>query len=135
MAAVDTSVAVPALLGWHERHEVCRRAAAGARVPAHVVLEVFSVLTRLPPPHRVDADVAHEAVRQWFPPTSVLTLDVEAQRASLDFLHAAGVEGGSVYDGVVALTVAAHDERLLTRDRRAIRTYEALGIDFELIGS
>lgn len=125
---------MPALLGWHEHHEVCRRRAAGARVPAHVLLEAFSVLTRLPAPHRVDADVAHEALGRWFPPTSVLALDGEIQRAALDRLHAAGVDGGRVYDGVVALTVATHDERLLTRDRRAVQTYEALGIDFELIG-
>ncbi len=50
-------------------------------------------------------------------------------------LHAAGISGGAVYDGLIALIVKERGERLVTFDQRAVRTYEALGIDFELIGS
>lgn len=133
MAAVDTSVCVPALTAWHEHHDLCRRAAAGARAPAHVLLEAYSVLTRLPPPHRLNADVAHDVLRRWFPPAAVLTVGAGLQREAIDRLHDAGIEGGGVYDGLVALTASAHGERLVTRDRRAVRTYEALGVEFDLL--
>ncbi len=38
-----------------------------------------------------------------------------------------------VYDGYVGLTAAAHGELLLSRDRRAARTYELLSVPFELV--
>jgi len=43
------------------------------------------------------------------------------------------ITGRATYDGLVALTAARHGARLLSRDRRAARVYEALGVDFELI--
>ncbi len=42
-------------------------------------------------------------------------------------LAAAGVFGGSTYDGLVALEAAAHDESLLTLDVRAARAYGRVG--------
>lgn len=69
----------------------------------------------------------------WFSPASVLTIEPELQREVLDRLHGAGIEGGGVYDGLVALTANAHGERLVTRDRRAVRVYEALGVEYELL--
>jgi predicted nucleic acid-binding protein len=41
--------------------------------------------------------------------------------------------GGAVYDALVALTAAESDLRLLTRDERAARTYDRLGIAFQLM--
>ncbi|MDN5896800.1 MAG: hypothetical protein L0H93_22615, partial [Nocardioides sp.] len=59
----DTSVLVPALISWHPEHEQCRHVVAGVdRLPAHVLLETYSVLTRLPAPHRIDAADAAEAI-------------------------------------------------------------------------
>jgi len=46
----------------------------------------------------------------------------------------AGVDGGCVYDALVGLTTAAAGMTLLTRDERAIPTYERLGIDFNVAG-
>jgi predicted nucleic acid-binding protein len=63
--AVDTSVVVAALLGWHEAHEPARRALerglAAERIvmPAPALLEAYAVMTRLPSPHRIrPADAA-----------------------------------------------------------------------------
>ncbi|HMQ28096.1 MAG TPA: hypothetical protein PKA98_19055 [Acidimicrobiales bacterium] len=53
----------------------------------------------------------------------------------MERLYAAGISGGAVYDGLIALIVKDHGDRLTTFDQRAVRTYEALGVDFELIGS
>jgi predicted nucleic acid-binding protein len=133
VTALDTSVCIPSLVSWHEHHEVCRRAAAGARVPAHVLVESFSVLTRLPAPHRLDGDVVRRLLALRFPSSQVLPASSALQRSVVERLARLGVEGGAVYDGLVGLTAAQHHEVLLTRDRRAARTYELVGVRFELV--
>jgi hypothetical protein len=51
---VDTSIVVAAFASWHENHAAADRALDGkTRLVAHCAIETFSVLTRLPPPHRV----------------------------------------------------------------------------------
>ena len=102
-------------------------------VPGHALLEAYSVLTRMPAPLRLPADTAHDLLQRWFPRDRVLAAPAALQREALARLHAAGISGGAVYDGLIALTVQEHRERLLTFDQRAVRTYEALGVDYELI--
>jgi predicted nucleic acid-binding protein len=133
LIAVDTSVAVPALLGWHTAHSAARRAARGAAIPAHALVETYSVLTRLPAPHRVESHVAESLLSGWFPGRQVLAVPADIARSLVRRLAAAGVEGGAAYDGVLALTAAAHRAELVTRDRRAATTYEALGVRYRLI--
>ncbi|MET0896056.1 MAG: PIN domain-containing protein [Acidimicrobiia bacterium] len=130
MTALDTSVAIPALASWHEAHDRIRRLVSDASIPHHALLETYAVLTRLPPPRRVDTATASLVLARRFPPSSVLDpvrSDVVARLAS------AGIGGGATYDGIIALTAATHDEVLLTRDRRAASTYERLGVTFELL--
>lgn len=133
MTALDTSVVVAALASWHEAHERSRRAADGASIPEHAVIESYAVLTRLPHPHRLTAQTASELLARWFPPERVLHLDRRQARALLGRFAAAGVDGGAAYDGLVAMTAAAHDHVLLTRDARAVRTYERLGVAYQLL--
>lgn len=45
-----------------------------------------------------------------------------------------GIIGGASYDALVAITGRAHDAHLRTFDRRAIGTYQSIGVDFELLG-
>ena len=40
----------------------------------------------------------------------------------------AGITGGGVYDGLVALAARDHGLPLVTRDARAVPTYRALGV-------
>lgn len=40
---------------------------------------------------------------------------------------------GSVYDALVGATAVEHRSKLATRDRRAVDTYRALGVDVELL--
>lgn len=133
MTALDTSVAVPALVSWHEHHELCRRAAAGARLPAHVLVETYSVLTRLPAPHRMSGDDVAALLARRFAPGDVLATPAALQRSIVQRAAAAGVEGGSIYDALVGLTARQHGQRLLTRDARAVRVYEILGVEHELL--
>lgn len=128
MTALDTSVAVPALLGWHAAHDECRTASAGAQVPAHVLLETYSVLTRLPSPHRLPPEAAGQLLEARFPPSTALAAPADLQREIVGVLEAARVSGGAVYDGWIGLTAAHHGEVLLTRDHRAAATYDRLRI-------
>lgn len=53
MKAVDSSVVIAAFATWHEYHVIARKAmTARPRLIAHAAVESYSVLTRLPPPHR-----------------------------------------------------------------------------------
>lgn len=59
MLAVDTSVVVAAFATWHDGHGAALAALdRHPRLPAHVLLESYSVLTRLPPPHRTSPATA-----------------------------------------------------------------------------
>jgi predicted nucleic acid-binding protein len=132
--AADTSVVVAALASWHEGHAAASAAVAGGvRLPAHCLLEAYSVLTRLPPPHRLGPQAARDLLGASCtePP---LTLDGDAHAALLERLADAGISGGAAYDALIGITAAHHDALLLTRDDRAVRVYAALGVRFELVG-
>ncbi|MCE9623536.1 MAG: PIN domain-containing protein [Actinomycetia bacterium] len=129
---VDTSVLVAGFSSWHEQHDVARRALRdGAGVVGHAIAESYSVLTRLPEPHRA----APELVRDFLAAACVatLTLDVDFLRALPASLVACGVSGGATFDGLIALTAAIHDVTLLSLDRRAAETYRRCGVRFELL--
>lgn len=128
----DSSVLVPALAQWHPQHENARVAVrAASLVIAHVVIETFSVLTRLPAPHRISVTDAAEAV-SGLPWTPVgLPADEQAQLVS----HAGrlSIGGGAVYDGLIAAAARHHGLTVLTRDRRSRRTYELIGADYRFV--
>ena len=133
MIAADTSVVVAALAGWHEGHHAASAAiAGGVRLPAHCLLEAYSVLTRLPPPHRFEPGVARNLLRSRFP-DAPLTLDGQAHGALLDRLVEARISGGAAYDALIGATAAEHDALLLSRDQRATRVYATLGVRFDLV--
>lgn len=133
MRAADTSVVVAALASWHEGHGVATAAVSSdVRLPAHCLLEAFSVLTRLPPPHRFEPRAAYELLRSTFL-NEPLAIDGEAHRALLADLVEVGISGGSTYDALIGITAREHGAMLLTRDRRAVKVYSALGVRFELL--
>jgi predicted nucleic acid-binding protein len=132
--AADTSVVVAALAGWHEGHDVASAAVASdVRLPAHCLLEAFSVLTRLPPPHRFEPRAACDLLRSTFP-HEPLAIDGKAHSTLLAGLVEVGISGGSTYDALIGITAREHGAVLLTRDRRAVRVYSALGVRFETVG-
>jgi predicted nucleic acid-binding protein len=133
MIAVDSSVVVAAFASWHAGHRTAAAALARKpRVPAHVLLEAFSVLTRLPPPHRAPGSLvaAFLAVQFSRPP---LALPAVTHMRLIEQAAAGGITGGSIYDALIAATARHARARLLTRDRRAASTYERLGVDFEIL--
>lgn len=134
MIAVDTSVLVAAFAAWHEAHNLAITALARApRLPVHVLLETFSVLTRLPPPHRAPAQLV-DAFFQEHLRQRPLTLPAGEQRALVSLAVKAGLAGGAIYDALVGATAKHAGASLLTRDRRALSTYDAVGVRYELLG-
>ena len=131
--AVDTSVLVAAFSSWHEQHDAARGAIRdGAGVVGHAIAQSYSVLTRLPEPHRA----APELVRDFLAAACIgapLILEGDAVRALPARLVACGVAGGATFDGLIALTAASHDVTLLSLDRRAVDTYRRCGVRFELL--
>lgn len=131
--APDSSVAIAALLADHEAHDSSEHALSSCQATiAHVMAETYSVLTRLPPPHRIAPQKAAELIDARLPAERV-ALDAEAQCLTPSRLARAQVAGGSTYDGLIALTALEHDLELISRDRRAARTYRLLGAPFQLL--
>ena len=132
--AVDTSVAVAALDAGHAAHGPCRELVQQHRpgLAGHAACETFSVLTRMPGPLAIDAPTAGSIIDRVFP--IVHWLDGDAALALLQRLGPVGITGGAVYDALVGEAARADGCRLLTRDQRARRTYDLLGVDYELVG-
>ncbi len=128
MKAADTSVVVAAFASWHEHHESARRMLdGGVRLIEHCALESYSVLTRLPPPHRSPGAVARDFLRARFA-QPFLRLSAPAYRAFVLGLPEQAVTGGAAYDALVAATAASCGAELVTCDRRAAAVYESYGV-------
>lgn len=133
MIAVDTSVVIAGLVLDHAQHDLARPVLAAApRIPAHVALEAYSVLTRLPLPGRVAPASAAELLARAFGGCFVALAGGE-QEMLLAGLHRTGIVGGAVYDALVAATALRHNLTLHSLDRRAAATYDAIGVDYRLL--
>lgn len=133
MITADTSVVVALFASWHEGHEGARSALEGeVWLPAHVLLETFSVLTRLPPPHRAASEVVAAFLARQFP-RPPLTLKASAYQALPEEARRLGISGGAIYDALIAATAKNAGATLLTRDARALVTYDRMGIEYELV--
>jgi predicted nucleic acid-binding protein len=131
--APDSSIAIAALITDHEAHDVAERALAECTATiAHVAVETYSVLTRLPPPHRLDAATAAELIARRLP-CERFTLDADCHAGAPLRLAGARVSGGATYDGLIALTALQHDLEIVSRDGRAERTYRSLGARLRLL--
>ncbi len=125
--AVDTSCMIAALCGWHERNaaavaEINRRLDRGERLAtcAPALVETYSVLTRLPAPHRMSSQDAWQAIEANFVRgRSVVALDTTAYVAVLRQLASEGIGGGRTYDALIAACAAiTKANTLLTFNRR-----------------
>lgn len=130
MILPDSSIVIAAFALWHPDHDAAREAIRGRqpRLIAHVAVETASVLSRMPEGRRIAASLVVEGLRAGFP-DPWLSLDGAGTRSALDRAVAAGLGGGALYDALIAATAAHHGGQLVSADRRARRTYEALGAD------
>lgn len=122
---------VAGFASWHEAHDVARRTLdGGPRLIAHCALEAYSVLTRLPPPHRVRPEVVHDFLSARFPKPA-LGLSPREHGNLVRRMVDLRVTGGAVYDAFIAVVAICGGATLLTLDRRATTTYQLLGARFE----
>lgn len=137
MIAPDTSVMFAALAPWSSAHAVAHElvsSTTNGRLIAHVAFETTSVLSRMPEGERIAAPVVHDALDLLFP-DEWLQLDAAGARWALSTAVGAGVRGGALYDALISATAAAHGARLVTFDRRGQATYEAMGVEVEVLSA
>ena len=133
MKAADTSLVIAAFASWHEHHEAARRALdGGLRLIDHCALETYSVLTRVPSPHRISGAVVRDFLAARFP-GPLLRLSAAAYKDFILGLPDRGVTGGGAYDALVAATAAGCGVELITCDRRALPVYERYGVRARLL--
>ncbi len=106
---LDTSCLVAAVCAWHRHHdatrrEIERREDDGEKLvlSAHSLLEAFSVLTRLPGPHRLRPDDALALIEANWRQTRLVALAGPDYRATLRRCRDVGIGGGAVYDALTA---------------------------------
>jgi predicted nucleic acid-binding protein len=131
MRAVDSSVVIAAFATWHEHHALARKAMSSRpRLVAHAAVESYSVLTRLPPPHRAHPSIVHAFITERFT-EPFLTLSEAGYQELLATVATSQILGGSAYDALIAFTAAEHKATLLSLDQRAAATYAAVGATVE----
>lgn len=130
---VDTSAALalaqrenPFHHAVRSRLRACRRGMSG-----HAAVELLSVLTRLPPPHRLSPAAALRLEKTNFPESRFLSA-ADTKDLLSEFVEA-GLAGGALYDGLVGAAARRHKLVLITCDRRAEPTYRILGVNYELL--
>jgi predicted nucleic acid-binding protein len=103
-------------------------------VVAHTLLETYSVLTRLPPPHRISASAALSAIEDTFlTKGTVVALQHEQYVHLLYELVNDGTVGGQVFDAsIVACARLAGAEVIVTFNERHFRRFEGNGLTIEV---
>ena len=126
---LDTSAALALVLKDNESHSRVRERVRGHELglAGHARFETYSALTR----PRLSAASAALLLRTTFPAS--VTPGEQSQADLMTKLGDAGISGGAVWDGLVALAALDAGIRLLSLDRRALPTYRALGADVELL--
>jgi hypothetical protein len=128
-------VVVATFASWHEAHDVALRVVEERPVlPVACALEAYAVLTRLPPPHRVDAALVRDHLAGTFPGPGIGLAADEDGAALMGALVERGISGGAVHDAVIALVCLRAGVTLVTLDTRARATYERIGVATRYLG-
>lgn len=136
MRVVDSGVVIAAFASWHESHDLAHRElVARPQIAAHSLVEAFSVLTRLPAPHRVPPALAAEFLATAFGDGPLTLAGPELVGLVTRKLPAVGLSGGATYDALIAETVRSAKGVLVTLDRRALATYDRIGCEAVLLSA
>lgn len=114
---------IAAVCSWHESHsqaaaEIQRQLDRRQRmiIAAPALVEAYSVLTRLPSPHRLSAKDALSLLEANFMNASkIVALDYKSYYSLLKRAPGSGITGGQIYDAVIATcAIKARAQTLLT---------------------
>lgn len=130
---VDTSAALALAQRENPFHPAARARLLACRrgMSGHAAVELMSVLSRLPPPHRLSSVAALRLEETNFPESRFLS--ATDSKALLREFAEMGLAGGALYDGLVGAAARKHKLPLVTCDRRAEPTYRMLGVTYELL--
>ena len=106
----DASCIVAAVSSWHEHHERAINEIQSLLkkkqrmiIAGHSLIEAYSVLTRLPAPHRISAKDANTVLQANFVKNvKTIALTASAYRSLLDSASGTGISGGRIYDALIA---------------------------------
>lgn len=131
--AIDTSVAVPLLVKYHEAHASLTEWREGRQlsVCGHAWIETYAVLTRLPGSARVTPADAVRLLGSNF--DIPLVPRAESLAMAPGVFASRGVAGGATYDGWVAVAALDNGACLASRDARAEPTYRRMGVEVEML--
>ncbi|MCF3940977.1 MULTISPECIES: type II toxin-antitoxin system VapC family toxin [Gordonia] len=130
---LDTSAAIALVRPEQVGHSDVRAEVKGRTLglSGHAAFEMYSVLTRLPPPQRLTARAAARLITTNFPHRCHLSPQHTAEL--VERFATVGISGGAVYDGLVGAAAAHANLTLLSLDRRAEPIYRALGVRLKLL--
>lgn len=133
VVGLDTSVAIPLLVRTHRAHGAVVSWWAGRDIAlsGHALVETFSVLTRLPGDVRLTPTDAARLLSTRFGPPLLLDPSESAHLPAV--LAGLGIAGGAVHDAIVGLAAVRNNCPLATRDARAKITYDAVGVQTEVV--
>ena len=103
---LDTSVLVATFYGEHEHHEpslalFLRQQKPNGYTAAHCLVEVYSVLTRMPGKNRASPDEALLFLSDVRERLTLVALDENEYITVLKHAAVIGVSGGGVYDSII----------------------------------
>lgn len=104
---LDTSVLLPAFLGEHPDHAACfhlllQSQPTHAFCAAHTLAELYSTLTRMPPPYRAQPQQAILMIETAEKHLTPIALVTDEYRQALQDASRRGIAGGTVYDFLIA---------------------------------
>ena len=136
--AVDSSALVAALLTWHGHHEAALQRidnllASGQELvlPLHSLVETYSVLTRLPSPHRLSPLAAVQLLEAQRTSLRLVGLASDDGWEFIRGLARSGIHGGRTYDALIATSARKGGAaRILTLNSRH---FEELDPELEVV--
>jgi predicted nucleic acid-binding protein len=141
--ALDTSVIVAGLLSSHEHHEPAAAALAALLaepgdviLPLQALVEAYSVLTRLPHPHRLSAKNALAVLERTLRQRAVVVgLDGKEAWDLIEGLSQRQIAGATSYDGVIAACARKGGaQRILTFNRAHFERLAGAGLEVVVPG-
>ena len=129
---LDTSCLVAAVCDWHQHHTATseafeRSARRGDEVAtvAHALAEAYSVLTRLPSPHRLSPEDAFTLLDANWGQSQTVALSSRDYWNLIRAASESAVTGGLLYDAIIVATAKkARAEKLWTWNLRHLARFE-----------
>ncbi len=98
---------------------------------AHILVETYSILTRLPAPHRLSQTDCRALIEVNFPPDAVevVALSADGYRRLIRDAPDSNLSGGRVYDAVIAACArSGRVDTLLTFNERHFAPFAVGGL-------